>query len=143
VLREAVEHLAGWRVPSAESVLVGLMQELDYELAHPERSKRTIDEIHLLLNTVTKALLRLETSSARRVVVETCLGQTMYRREGLARLADLGLHDLSGEPELVELLVHELKRELPPRMLRRFFRRDEESISSLVMALAGTKSAQD
>jgi hypothetical protein len=142
VLREAVEHLAGWRVPSAESVLVGLMQELDYELAHPERSKRTVDEVHLLLNTVTKALLRLETSSARKVVVETCLGQTTYRREGLARLADLGLHDLSGEPALVERLVHELKRELPPRMLRRFFRRDEESISSLVMALAGTKSAQ-
>jgi hypothetical protein len=142
VLREAIEYLSGWRVASAESVLMGLMQSLDHELAHPERSKRPADEINLLLNTVTKALLRFDTASARKVVVDACLQQTAYRREALARLADLGLHDLRDDPEVVARLVRELKHELPPRILRRFVRRDEESVSSLVMALGGTPSPE-
>jgi hypothetical protein len=142
LLREAIEYLSLWRVASAETVLISLLHALDDELSHPERSKRPLEEVHLLLNTVTKALLRFETASARQVVVDVCLGQTHHRREALARLADLGLYDLSSDPDVLARLVQELRRELPPRVLRRFFRRDEESVASLVMALGGTPTAE-
>ena len=138
VLREVVEYLSGREITSSEPVLIHLLHTLDSDLLQPERASYPIEEVLRLLGTVSKALLRFGTPTARKAVVDSCLGQKAYRREALGRLADLGLQDLSGDPTLVARLVQELDRELPPRMLRRFMRPDEEAIFSLVMALAGT-----
>jgi hypothetical protein len=141
LVRDAVTNLGMRRHPDAETTLRLRLEELERMLEGTLPTRHEPPELWRMLNMVISGLARFGTASARRVVIEHGLRQRPQLGDTLARLAELGGTDLSGEPETVERLASALRKLLPVRLLGFNLRRGGEA-EHLVRALASTRAPE-
>ncbi|MEE8367179.1 MAG: DUF4388 domain-containing protein, partial [Thermoanaerobaculia bacterium] len=145
LVKEALEYLGTLRLEEVEYVLMKRLYELEGHLENVAESPMPQEDIRRLMDLVAKDLIAIGTTRSRRAVVESCLKQAVYKSDASARLAAFAAHDLADEQELVEELVHRLRKELPSKFLGRMFKKGDDTVLHLVEALSGTSSpaAQD
>jgi hypothetical protein len=73
-------------------------------------------------------------------VVEHGLKRQPQLGDTLARLAELGTQDLSGNEDLVKRILFALAGELPSKIMSIFVKKDDKDAVNLVKALSGTPS---
>jgi hypothetical protein len=140
VVKEAIAVLGQHHHPRAEQTLIARVAELEDALLGTRPMPYEREELLGLLDRVVAILARSPSAAARRCVVDHLLKRKPALGDTLARGAELGNQDLSGEPELVSRLVRSLRDELPARVfgLTVGSRRRGAAASQLVIALAGT-----
>jgi len=143
VIKEAVAVLGQHRHPRAEQTLIARVAELEDALLGVKTLPYESGELLALLDRTVTILARSPSPTARRCVVEHGLRRQAQLGETVARLAELGGQDLSGDPDLVARLVRAVRDELPARVfgLTVATRRKTAVISQLIAALSGTRAA--
>jgi hypothetical protein len=140
VIREAIGALANWKHIRSEHALIERLHQIEAAMTGKGDSILAHGQLETLLDRMITALGKLETANAMRAIVahgfnrQTPLGNTM------ARLAVLGSHDLSADPEVAEHLVGVLRKELPSRVLGFVVQKNTSHLIGLIQALAGTPS---
>jgi len=144
VVKEAIAVLAQHRHPRAEQALIARVGELEDGLLGVKQLPYEQPDLTALLDRLVRSLARTSSPAAHRCVVDHGLRRRPQLGDTLARLADLGAHDLAAEPELVERLLKALRDELPPRVLGITMqtRRRTAAAAQLIAALSGTRSPQ-
>jgi hypothetical protein len=144
LVREVLAYLAEKRHPVAEQALrqfvttleEGLLAELP-EGAGPER-----EQWLGYLDETCAALARHGTPGAWRAVVDHGLRSEPALGHPAARLAELGRHNLGGQPVLVSRLVAAAVAEIPRRLLARPTAAQADRLRHVVTALADTRTAE-
>lgn len=140
VVREALSNLALISDERAEKALIARLGEYEKALLNPDKTQPDAAEIKSLLDRVVSGLVRFETPTAWRAVVDHGLKRQPPLGNTLARLAGLGSQNLSADQSLVERILSALVREMPSRVLGMFAKKDDKAAVDLVKALAGTPS---
>jgi eukaryotic-like serine/threonine-protein kinase len=144
LVKEALNHLGQTRHPRAAEALVSVLRawENECEVAGASADRTAHEDCLATLDRVAAALARQGTAKSWRALVEHALS----RRPGLgstaARLAELGAHDLSSSPDVVETLVAEVEAGLPRGVLGRLVGRKDQDLPAFVGALAGTRTPE-
>ena len=138
--KEALTHLGQTRHPRAGQALVSLLKRWEAELERDDLDERARGEGFASLDRIGSALARQGGRSGWLALVEHALSGRPELGDTVARLADLGAHDLSSSPEAVEALVAEIRERLPRGVLGRLVGRKGQDLPTLVGALAGTRT---
>lgn len=138
LLREAVGALGQFPHARAEQVLIALLAEFEVRAAEAiDEAAR--EETIGLLDRIVASLVRQASPAAFRTVVNHAFKREPALGDTLARLTDLGAHDLSSDPELVEHLLTILRRVQPAKVLGLRVARDRTLALQLVRALSRTR----
>jgi tRNA A-37 threonylcarbamoyl transferase component Bud32 len=140
LVKEALLFLGQARHPRTGEVLVSLLGAWEAELEREDLDEAAHEEGLSVLDRVAAALARQGGSLGWRALVEHGLSQRPELGETTRRLADLGAHDLSSSPAVVETLANEIRASLPRGVLGRLVSRKSQDVPSLVGALAGTRT---
>jgi hypothetical protein len=138
LVKEALTHLGQTRQPKAAEALVSLLGAWEAELAREDTDEAAYEEGLALLDRVASAIARQGAPEGWRALVDHALSRRPELGDTMARLAELGAHDLSPGPEVVETLTAEIRESLPRGVLGRFVGRKDQDLPALVGALAGT-----
>ena len=138
--KEALTHLGQTHHPRAAQALVSLVEAWEAELERKDRDEGAREEGCASLDRIGSALARQGGPSGWLALVEHALSGRPELGDTVSRLAELGAHDLSSSPEVVETLVAEIKNCLPRGVLGRLVGRKGQDLPALVGALAGTRS---
>lgn len=117
VVREALAVLGQIRTPRAEATMIARVAELEDAATGIRPLPYEPAEVLGLLDRTVGALARSASQPARRCVVAHALKRKPQLGSTLARAAELGEHDLSGDSELVESLIAAVREELPVKVL--------------------------
>jgi len=142
VVREVVSALSGVKHERAEAVLIERLQEVEQMLAHGTADGKNPAELLGALDWIVAALARRGTPDALRAVVDHGFERHPSLGDNLARLEELGTHDLSDDRELVDRLVRALRQELPSRVLGLVVGKKPRGATHLIRALSHTTSAE-
>ena len=144
VIKEAIAVLAQHRHPRAEQTLIARVAELEDGLLGVRTLPYEPGELLGILERAVAILARSASPAARRCVVDHGLKRSPQLGDTVARLAELGAQDLSGEPELVARLVKALRDELPARVfgLTVSTKKKTTAVSQLIAAVSGTRAPQ-
>jgi serine/threonine-protein kinase len=140
LVKEALLHLGQLRHPRAAEILVSLLAAWEAELARKDLDEVAREEGLAAVDRVGSALARQGGPSAWRALVDHALSGRPELGDTAARLAELGAHDLSHAPQVVEALVSEIRASVPRGVLGRLVGRKGQDVPALVGALAGTRT---
>ena len=119
-----------------------LWPRMDYgslpELAYPGQLNAAVE----LLDRTVAALARFGTPGAVKAAVTHGLKRQPLLGDTMARLTDLGSQDLSSEPATVDILLKNLRSELPMKVLGFVIQRKSENVFYLLEALSGTQTPE-
>ena len=142
VIKEAIAVLGQHRHPRAEQTLIARLAELEDGLVGVKPLPYETGELLGIVDRLVAILARSTSPAARRCVVDHGLKRNALLGDTVARLAELGSQDLSGEGELVTRLVKALRDELPAKVfgLTVSTKRKTTVVSQLIAAVSGTKA---
>jgi hypothetical protein len=138
LVKEAIAGLAPIKHERSEAALVTLVQGLETILAKKGDAPFDEAELQPLLDRAVSALARFGSATARRVVVEHGLKRKSGLGDAGARLAELASQDLTGDPELVNVLVKAARAEMPFKVFGLTLKKREDRLTPIVEALSGT-----
>ena len=142
LVKEAVNHLGQTRSPRAAEALISVLRawedEAELDSAHTDPAAR--EESLATLDRVAAALARQGVPKGWRAVLDHAFSGRPGLGATIARLAELGAHDLSASPDVVETLLAEVRDSLPHGVLGRLVRRKDHDLPVLVGALASTRT---
>jgi hypothetical protein len=139
LVKEAVLALGSVRHPRSAEALAALLEAWEAE-AERAGSGLAGDEAAAVLDRLAAALARQEEAGAWSVLLAHALGQAEAHGNTLARLGELGAHDLALQPAFLQAVVAEIRERLPRGVLGRLMGRGAQELPALVSALAGTRS---
>jgi Domain of unknown function (DUF4388) len=140
LVKEALLHLGQLRHPRASEVLVSLLGAWEAELERKDLDEVAREEALAALDRVASALARQGGPNAWRALVDHALSGRTELGNTTSRLAELGAHDLSHAPQVVDALAHEIRTSVPRGVLGRLVGRKDQDLPTLVGALAGTRT---
>jgi hypothetical protein len=140
LVKEALTCLGQTRHPRVSKALVSLLGAWEGELEREDTEGAAREEALGVLDRVASALARQGGPAGWRALVDHALSQRPELGGTAHRLAELGTHDLSSSPQLVETLMGEIRASLPRGVLGRLVRRKDQDLPALVGALAGTRT---
>jgi hypothetical protein len=141
--REAIAHLGQSRHEGAEAILIQRLGEYESLLRGKESVRYPATEIRQLLDRIVGALVRIGTARAMEAIADHGLKEGDELGHTKGRLAQLGSHDLSDHPDLVERLITAVRDVLPRRLLGFVMKRQSaDQVEPLLDALAGTQSPE-
>jgi len=138
LVKEALLHLGQTRHARVGGALVSLLEAWEAELERQDLDEPPHEEGLAALDRVAAALARQGGSRGWSALVDHALSGRPEFGDAAARLAELGAHDLSRAPEVVEALSHEIRASLPRGVLGRLVGRKDQDLPAFVGALAGT-----
>jgi Domain of unknown function (DUF4388) len=144
LVREVLAYLAEKRHPVAEQALRHFVTTLEEALlgGPGEGGGAERDQWRHYLDETCSALARHGTPGAWQAVVDHGLRTEPELGHAAARLAELGGHDLGGQPALVARLVAAAVAEIPRKVLARPTAAQAERLRHAVAALADTRTAE-
>jgi hypothetical protein len=142
LVKESLAALGQIRHEKAEAALISRVEGLEQLLAKKGDAPFDEAELQPLLERAVTTLARLGTPSSRRVVVEHALRKKGPLGDAGPRLAELATQDLADDPELVAFLLKSLRAELPFKVLGLVLKKNDDRITSIIEALAGTPLPQ-
>lgn len=137
VAKEAIWTLGQVPHPRAEQALMRRLEDYEDLLEKSPPGEDTTDLRGLLDKTVS-TLARFGSQPARRAVVQHALRGNPALGDCMARVVELAGQDLSEDRELVELLVENIRNELPKKVLGLVFQKDGRSLAHLLRAISAT-----
>jgi hypothetical protein len=139
--REVYVFLAMLPGGHGATTLVQRLADLERALASPTPP---YDEAEMtrLLNALAAALARCGSLTARRALVEHALAPGPRAADSAARLRELSTFDLSGDREVLALLLGAIRTHEPVKVLGFSLRRNEETLTHVVRALAATSDSE-
>ncbi len=140
LVKEALTHLGQTRHPRVAEALVSLLGAWEAELEREDLDDAAREEGLAVLDRVASALARQGGPGGWRALVDHALSQRPELGETAHRLAELGTHDLSSSPEVVETLMGEIRASLPRGVLGRLVGRKDRDLPALLGALASTRT---
>jgi tRNA A-37 threonylcarbamoyl transferase component Bud32 len=140
LVKEALLYLGQLRHPRAAEVLVSLLGSWEADLEREDLDEAGREEGLAALDRIASALARQGGPDAWQALVDHGLSGRPQLGQTAQRLAELGAHDLSHAPQVVETLVHEIRASLPRGVLGRLVGRKDQDLPALVGALAGTRT---
>ena len=138
LVKEAIAALGVARHAKSEAALVSIVQTLEAMLAGKAAASFDEAELQPLLDRAVSALARFGSRTSRRVVVEHGLNRKGGLGNAGARLAELAGQDLSGDPDLVGILLTSLKAELPFKLFGLALKKRDDRIGPIIDALSST-----
>jgi tRNA A-37 threonylcarbamoyl transferase component Bud32 len=140
LVKEALLYLGYTRHAHAAQALVSLLRTWEEHVAHGIGDLR--QEGHATLDRVASALARQGGQRAWRALVDHALARRPELGATLARLAELGGHDLSSAPDVVTRIADEIRAVTSRGVLGRLVSRKDLDLPALVAALAGTRTPE-
>jgi hypothetical protein len=139
LVKQVVAYLAHFRHEKTERALIAYLRLFENMLLQPETAVYESQDVEVLLERTCAALARHGAPRAWRALVDHGLKTEATLGSTLARLVEVGRHDLSKSKDLVERLLDALKAELPRSLLGITMKKiNEERIVWLIRALSGT-----
>ena len=138
LVKEALTHLGQLRHPEVSEALAALLDEWEKELEKSDIDAAAEEEGLAALDRIAAALARQGGPQGWRVLVRHGLTKREELGDTMARLAELGSQDLSEGPDVVETLMTLVNQGLPRGMLSRLVARQDQGVTWLIAALAGT-----
>ena len=142
LMKEVFQYLGQARHPRAERALVEFLAGIEQAIAAFSLEPEEREALMIQADRVCSALARADTPATRAALVEHALKRTSSLGDTLARLSDLGRHDLSSTPAIVARLMETIRADLPRGVLSRLVPTREADLRRLVAALSGTPSAE-
>ncbi len=140
LVKEALLHLGLLRHPRAAEVLESLLGAWEAEVERKDLDEVGREEGLAALDRIAPALARQGTASAWRALVGHALSGRPEFGDSAARLAELGMQDLSHAPQVLDALTHEIRGSLHRGVLGRLVGRKDQDLPALVGALGGTRT---
>jgi len=138
VVREAITGLGTTKHAKAEHSLIARLHDYEELLEGGQETVHSAEELRNLLNRTAAALARLGTRNALRTVANHAFKRRPVLGDTMARIAELGSQDLSGDRELVAHFVTALNQELPSKVLGLVVRKKNPNVTRLIHALSST-----
>jgi hypothetical protein len=138
LVKEALLYLGQTRHTRVAQGLVSLLRTWEQHVEGTPEDQR--GDGHVTLDRLAAALARQGSSRTWLALAEHALAERPALGATMARLAELGTHDLSTCPKVVELLSEEIQAALPRGVLGRLVSRKDQQLPTLVGALAGTRT---
>jgi hypothetical protein len=123
--------------PGVEQALVMRLEQIERALGD-KKDDTSADELRGLLDRIASGLARQGTPTAHRALLKHAFNRRPAMGNALERLEELSGHDLSDDPEIVEMLLKALRREVPMKVLGFVMPKNESHIVHLARALAQT-----
>ena len=143
LLRETLAALGQLRHDRAVTALAVQIGEIEEALTGEREIQHDPDQLRSLLDSTVKSLVRMATPEARRVVVVHGLKKKPELGGNLERMTWLAEQDMSGQTDLVDRIVREIRGELPKRVFGLTLKtgKKEYVIDSLIRTLSSTDTA--
>ena len=138
--KEALTHLGQARHPRAAEALVSLLGAWEAELEREGLAEGAREECLAALDRIGSAIARQGGRRGWLALVEHALSGRPELGDTASRLAELGAHDLSSSPEVVQTLLARIRDSLRRGVLGRLVGRKDQDLPALVGALAGTRT---
>jgi len=140
LVRESLTSLGHLQDERADTALVARISELEDSLLGAREIPHEPDENRSLLDTTIKLLARSGSPETRACVIAHGLKRQNQLGNTHARLAELGIQDLSDTPELLERITHALEQELPRKILGLSMKtqRKVQILENMISALGST-----
>ena len=135
--KEVFVFLASLPGGHGASTLIQRLTEIEKGLETSTRPEEQA-ELYKVLNSLAAALARSGSATARRALVEHALAHGQRAGNAAARLRELSGVDLSGDREVLALLLGEMKKLEPVRVLGLVMKKNDETLAHLVRALRAT-----
>ncbi|HVQ23616.1 MAG TPA: hypothetical protein VMV01_00480, partial [Planctomycetota bacterium] len=142
LVKEALTYLGQLRHPEVSEALAALLEEWEKELEKNDIDGAAEEEGLAALDRIAAALARQGGPQGWRVLVRHGLSKREELGDTMARLAELGSQDLSQGPDVVETLMTLVNQGLPRGMLSRLVARQDQGVTWLIAALAGTDTPE-
>ncbi|MEO8216826.1 MAG: DUF4388 domain-containing protein [Acidobacteriota bacterium] len=142
LVKEAIAYLGQARQEAGERALVRLVGMYERMLLRPGDSVYDAEDLRVLLDRTVAAMARFGTTSSVRATVAHGLKRQPLLGDTMARLTDLGSQDLSSDPATVDLLLKNLRSELPMKVLGFVIQRKSDNVFYLLEALSGTQTPE-
>jgi tRNA A-37 threonylcarbamoyl transferase component Bud32 len=140
LVKEALTHLGQTRHPRVPEALVSLLRDWETEVERVAANDAAREEGFAILDRVASAIARQGGPKGWAALVDHALSRRPELGETMGRLGELGTHDLSPGPAVVETLSAEIRECLPRGVLGRLVARKGEDLPALVGALASTRA---
>jgi len=140
LVKEALTYLGQLRHSEASEALAALLDEWEKELEKNDIDGAEEEEGLAALDRIAAALARQGGPKGWRLLVRHALSKREELGDTMARLAELGSQDLSEGPDVVETLMTLVNQGLPRGMLSRLVARQDQGVTWLIAALAGTNT---
>ncbi len=141
VTREAIGVLGQTKHRKSERALIVRLAEYEATLLSERHPPEDPQETRTILDQILSALARFGTPTACRAVLDHALGGNPQLGDTMARLADLGEQDLSGDREAVDRLLESLRSQMPRKIFGFAFKKRHENLLHLIEALSGTPAS--
>jgi serine/threonine-protein kinase len=138
LVKEALLYLGQAHHPRTGEALTSLLGAWEAELEREDLDDAAREEGLAALDRVASALARQGGPKGWSALVDHALSGRPELGATAARLAELGAHDLSHAPAVLETLTREIRASLPKGVLGRLVGRKDQDLPALVGALAGT-----
>jgi len=140
MVREGLGYFGAIPHERMDKVLLVRLRELEQQLAAPAAAVHGVEDLERLLNVVAKNLVLCGSARGRRAVAVHGLREEPYLGDTFARLAELGMSDLSDLPDVIDRLLAVLSKELPSKVLGFLRKKDPSRPLHLIQALSGTSA---
>jgi len=143
LVREAARLLGSTPGAKAESIAVARVGEIEQALLGLRECPHSADEMQTLLDTLVKDLGKRSSPKAWLCAVSHGLKKKTALGDVLARIAELGRHDLGGEPKVLGPILERLRNEIPVKVFGVTVagQRRLDNTKHLIRALSGTDSS--
>jgi len=140
LVREAMTALSQVRHDRADRTLIARVAELEGALLGHNQLPHEPADVESMLDSAVTLLARSPSPAARRAVFAHGIKRQNVLGDTHGRLAKLGAHDLSDDPELVARIVKGIQDELPAKLFGVAVKTARRSrlLEGLIEALAGT-----
>ncbi len=140
LVREAMTALSQVRHDRADRTLIARVAELEGALLGHNQLPHEPADIESMLDSAVTLLARSPSPAARRAVFAHGIKRQNVLGDTHGRLAKLGAHDLSDDPELVSRIVKGIQDELPTKLFGVAVKTARRSrlLEGLIEAFAGT-----
>jgi tRNA A-37 threonylcarbamoyl transferase component Bud32 len=138
LVKEALLYLGQAHHPRTEEALTSLLDVWESELEREHLDDVAREEGLAALDRIAAALARQGGPKGWSALVDHALSGRPELGDTAGRLAELGAHDLSHAPGVLEAVTREIRASLPKGVLGRLVGRKDQDLPALVGALAGT-----
>jgi hypothetical protein len=142
LVREAVILASSIPHPAAAALLIDRMREVEKLLVDGVEGVHPVPQLWRLANSLAVALARIGTTDARLALLEHALSFHPRLGDTASRLAELEGIDLSGQPEVVGVLIESLRQLAPVRVLGVTVASNEGALLGIVKALVATRTPE-
>ncbi|HJZ12524.1 MAG TPA: DUF4388 domain-containing protein, partial [Acidobacteriota bacterium] len=138
LVKETLAYLSQLKHEKVEQFLQQMLGDTEAMLLNSQGSPYESSELLPLLDRVVSCLCRMATHGSRKAVIDHAFKRKTELGDTMGRLAELGLHSLADDAEILDQLTAALKSNLPLKMLGVVLHNRDYNAKCLVEALGGT-----